>query len=229
MTELAEGSNVIRAPELEYVHAIYNEKVNNFYRVFAGYFRRKRQQRFIAKFEGCASVIDLGGTVDTWENVTFAKQITLLNVGEPPEHLPAKFKYIKGDGRDTGIVNTFDLAFSNSAIEHVGTFDDQRRFAGEMLRLGRRIYCQTPNKWFPIEPHFLGLFVHWLPLKWFTPVMYRYFTLNGWVAKPDRRNCSELIASVRLLTRKELMRLFPGCELKVERFLGLPKSFIVIK
>lgn len=230
MTELEEDNNCIRAGRLEYVHAIYNDKVNDFYRVLARYFRRKRQHWLISRFESCSSVIDLGGTADTWDSVTFAKQVTLLNVGESPDELPVKFKYIQGDGRDSGITNTvFDLAFSNSAIEHVGTFNDQRRFAKEMLRLGRHVYCQTPNKWFPIEPHFLGLFVHWLPRKWFTPFVYRYFTLNGWVAKPDRKTCTELIASVRLLTRRELMELFPGCEVKVERFLGLPKSFIVVK
>lgn len=215
---------------MEYVHAVYNRSVNGFYGVFAGYFRRKRRRWFTSEFDDCRNIIDLGGTAETWEDVGFAEHITLLNVGDPPDRLPPRFSYVTGDGRDTRFPDVaFDLAFSNSVIEHVGTFEDQRRFANEMLRLGRHVYCQTPNKWFPIEPHFLGLFVHWLPRRWFGHAAYRYFTVNGWIAKPDRRRSADLIASVRLLTRNELVQLFPGCKVKTERFLGLPKSFTVVR
>ena|SRR5215471_19533755 len=215
---------------MEYVHAVYNLGVNNFYRVVAGYFRRKRYGRFTTQFGDCRAVIDLGGTAEMWKTVSFPEHVTLLNVGDPPTGLPQKFAYIQGDARATGLPDgIFDLAFSNSAIEHVGSIDDQRRFAHEMLRLGRRIYCQTPNKWFPIEPHFLGLFVHWLPRRWFTAFVYRYFTVNGWVARPDRNRCRELVNSVRLLTRNELAELFPGCKILTERFLGLTKSFVVVR
>jgi SAM-dependent methyltransferase len=158
------------------------------------------------------------------------ERITLLNVDESPEGLPSRFSYIQGDGRDTRLPDAeFDLAFSNSAIEHVGNFDDQRRFANEVLRVGRRIYCQTPNKWFPVEPHFLGVFVHWLPRKWFTHFVDRYLTLHGWRYKPDAATSAALIGSIRLLTRTELMELFPGCKIRTEWCLGLPKSFVVWK
>jgi hypothetical protein len=215
---------------MEYVHAVYNGAVNSFYDVVAGYFRRKRRRWFAREFLDCRTVIDIGGTTDIWEQVGFAERITLLNVCDPPNDLPPKFRYIQGDGRDTGLPNaTFDLAFSNSAIEHVGNFEDQRRFANEMLRLGRRIYCQTPNKWFPVEPHFLGLLVHWLPRRWFGHTVYRYLTVNGWIAKPDRETSAVLVASVRLLTRRELVQLFPGCKVRTERLMGLPKSLIVFR
>jgi hypothetical protein len=38
-----------------------------------------------------------------------------------------------------------------------------------------------------------------------------------------------LIDSIRLLTRTELRQLFPGCKIRTERWLGLPKSFVVWK
>jgi hypothetical protein len=194
--------------------------VHHIYRVVGGYFRRKRLRWLASEFRDCRTVVDLGGRVEMWSGILFA---------EPsPEHLPPAFTYIQGDGRSTGLQDhAFDLAFSNSAIEHVGGFDDQRRFANEMQRLGRRIYCQTPNKWFPIEPHFLGLGVHWLPKKWFNHFVDRYLTLHGWRYRPAPEASAALIDSIRLLDRNELLQLFPGCQIKTERFLGLPKSFVV--
>ena len=220
----------IRLFRMEYVQAVYNRAVNNFYDVLATYFRRKRHRWLTTEFHDCRTVIDLGGTEEMWKELSLGERITLLNVGDAPTNLPPKFSYVQGDGRDTGLPEAaFDLAFSNSAIEHVGGFEDQQRFAREMLRLGRHIYCQTPNKWFPVEPHFLALFVHWLPRRWFGYTVYRYLTLNGWIARPDRKNCAALVGSVRLLTRKELGQLFPGCKMRTERFLGLPKSLIVFR
>jgi methyltransferase family protein len=202
--------------------------VHNIYCVVGGYFRRKRLQWLATEFRDCRTVLDLGGRVEMWSGIHFAERTTILNVEPSPENLPPGFTYIHGDGRSTGLQDqAFDLAFSNSAIEHVGSFDDQRRLANEMLRIGRRIYCQTPNKWFPIEPHFLGVFVHWLPRRWFTHSVHRYFTLQGWRYRPDAKASASLIDSIRLLTRAELVQLFPGCKLKAERFMGLPKSFVV--
>ncbi len=204
--------------------------VHNIYRVGGGYFRRRRERWFTSEFRECGTVIDLGGTVEMWNGAGLGKRITLLNVDESPKNLPPGFTYIRGDGRDTRFPDAaFDLAFSNSAIEHVGDFDDQRRFANEMLRVGRRVYCQTPNKWFPVEPHFLGVFVHWLPRRWFNHFVDRYLTLHGWRYKPDAATSAALISSIRLLTRAELAQLFPGCKIRTEWCVGLPKSFVVWK
>ncbi len=135
--------------------------------------------------------------------------------------------YIQSDGcRLPGADGAFDLAYSNSVIEHVVSLDGQRRFAQEMRRVGRRVYCQTPNKWFPIETHSLGLLLHWLPETWLSPVIYRYLTLQGWRTKPTRQECVARFQSVRHLTRRELTAMFPGCHIRTERFLGLPKSFV---
>ncbi len=145
-----------------------------------------------------------------------------MNLKAVPEQLEPRFRYIQGDGCHTALPDaSFDLAFSNSVIEHVGDFEDQRCFAKELRRIGRRFYCQTPNKWFPVEPHFLTLFVHWLPSKWFSAGVHRFLTVNGLRGKPKE--------SIRLLTKVELAVLFPGCQIWIERFLLLPKSFVAWK
>ena len=57
----------------------------------------------------------------------------------------------------------FDIAFSNAVIEHVGGPAEQRRFVNEALRVSRRAFVTTPNRWFPVEVHTWLPFVHWLP------------------------------------------------------------------
>ena len=48
-------------------------------------------------------------------------------------------------------------------IEHVGGREQQRRFVEESLRVARRAFITTPNRWFPVEVHTLLPLVHWLP------------------------------------------------------------------
>jgi hypothetical protein len=202
--------------------------VHQIYRVVGGYFRRKRLRWLTQEFGDCRTVVDLGGRIDMWCDLDFADRATIINLEPTPPRVPEKFIYVERDAKNTGLQDrAFDLAFSNSVIEHVGSFDDQRRFANEMLRIGRRIYCQTPNRWFPIEPHFLGLCVHWLPKRWFSHFVDRYCTMHGWRYRPTPEMSAALINSIRLLTRAELRQLFPGCKIKTERVLGMPKSFVV--
>lgn len=193
------------------------------YRVVGGYFRRKRARWWVQEFAGCNTIVDFGGTAQSWQNYDFSAQsITLVNLEPAPERLEPHFHYMQGDACRTALPDaSADLAFSNSVIEHVGDPDHQRHFAQEMQRIGRRVYCQTPNKWFPIEPHFLTLFLHWLPSRWFTAGVHRYLTINGLRGKPKE--------SIRLLTKQEFKELFPGCQIKTEKFLFLSKSFIAWK
>ena len=56
----------------------------------------------------------------------------------------------------------FDLVYCSSVIEHV---PPARRaaFAAEIRRVGRGWFVQTPACSFPMEPHALLPFAHWLP------------------------------------------------------------------
>jgi SAM-dependent methyltransferase len=191
------------------------------------YFRVRRHRWLAEEFGDCRTVIDIGGRESMWYTVAFSPQVTIVNP-EPAGIVQPGFDYVAGDGRALTFAGaSFELAFSNSVIEHVGSFEDQQRFAREMLRVGRRVYCQTPNRWFPVEFHFLGLFVHWLPRNWFTYFVHRRMTLRGILGKPTREQSQELRGSIRLLSRRELVELFPGCKIRTERFLGMSKSFVV--
>ena len=150
----------------------------------AAYFRRKRFSGFHRLFSGVHTIIDFGGTPSIWLNIGL-DQVVLLNIDE--QQVPSGFVALKGDGRNTGLPSySFDLAFSNSTIEHVGTWADQLAFARELCRVGKRVYCETPARSFFFEPHYFTAFVHWFPgmLKqyWFV----RYFTYYGLKWKPRR-------------------------------------------
>jgi 2-polyprenyl-3-methyl-5-hydroxy-6-metoxy-1,4-benzoquinol methylase len=113
----------------------------------------------------------------------------------------------------------FDVGFSNSVIEHVPE-ELQPAFAAELGRVAKRYYVQTPNRWFPIEPHYQ------LPLFQFLPrrarvALNRRFTL-GWQAKGEWEE-------ITLLGARELRRLFPDAEIHREKVLGLTKSLIAVR
>jgi hypothetical protein len=72
---------------------------------------------------------------------------------------------VQADGRELPFADRqFDLGFSNAVVEHVpGGRDEQRRFLAELCRVADRVFVTTPNRFFPVDPHSLLPFVHWLP------------------------------------------------------------------
>lgn len=123
----------------------------------------------------------------------------------------------------------FDFVFSNSLIEHLSTAARQKAFAAEVRRLGRNGYfVQTPNRFFPIEPHYLAPLVQFVP-KWIRPGVVRWMTPWGWLTKPTRTRCIKLCREIRLLDARDMKRLFPDAEIVRERIFGVTKSLIAIR
>ena len=176
-------------------------------------------------------ILDVGGTALNWMLVDQAAEVVLLNIEVPDDvsDLPSHIRYVAGDGTRLQFEDgEFDICFSNSTIEHVHTLERQHNFASEMLRVGRGIWLQTPARSFPFEPHWLGLFIHWLPERW-QRRLARNFTLWGIVNRPDQQQVDALIDEYRLMSHPEMVALFPGCEIRKERFLGLTKSYIAVR
>ena len=140
------------------------------------------------------------------------------------------FHTVIGDARKTDFAdNSFDLVFSNSVIEHVGDLQDQKSMAAEMRRLASHVYCQTPNRWFPVEPHFMAPFIHWLPRSWQSLKLLRYCSLYGLLRGSTDETLIGLRDSTRFLSKKEMKQLFPDCEIHTERFLCMSKSYVAIR
>jgi hypothetical protein len=179
------------------------------------------------------SIIDVGGTELFWERMGFTGQkgieITLLNL-ELASVKNEGFKSVCGDARNMKQFadKEFDIAFSNSVIEHVGDFNDQASMASEMKRVAKKIFLQTPNRYFPIEPHFLFPFFQFLPIHIKLLLVMRFDL--GWYKKTtNRQKAIEVCRSIRLLTKKELNILFSGSTIHKEKFFGLTKSYILLK
>jgi 2-polyprenyl-3-methyl-5-hydroxy-6-metoxy-1,4-benzoquinol methylase len=124
------------------------------------------------------------------------------------------------DGTDLPYADgEFPVVFSNSVIEHVPQ-ELQAAFAGEIRRVARRYFVQTPNRYFPIEPHYQVPFFQFLPKsaqKWLNARVSL-----GWRQKGHWED-------VNLLTASELKHLFPDAEIRRERFFGLTKSLMAIR
>lgn len=179
------------------------------------------------------TILDIGGTNSFWQQMNFENHpditITLLNLVPVPTQ-GKQFRSLVGDGRDLSQFKNgeFDIVFSNSVIEHVGELAGQRKMAEEIARVGRRYFVQTPNYYFPIEPHFL------FPCFQFLPLQVKVFLLRhlalGWAGRvPDEIQARAVVNSIRLLKEPELRNLFPGASIYKERVLGLTKSFVAYK
>ena len=179
------------------------------------------------------SILDVGGTETIWERAGLVNRpdvsITLINI--ELRHAPyANVSAIVGDARDMRSFEKeqFDIVYSNSVIEHVGGLDDMRRMASEVRRVGKSYFVQTPNKYFPIEPHFHFPLYQFLP-RGIKVAILQNFDL-GWVKKaPDRLDASKEVDSIRLISGAELHSMFPDGEIRKETVLGLTKSLIAYK
>jgi ubiquinone/menaquinone biosynthesis C-methylase UbiE len=180
------------------------------------------------RLTGETSVLDLGGTSFNWQFVTAKPKIVMLNLDARSKG-PLDTNWVIADGKHLPFAQaTFDIVYSNSVIEHVGSQENQVRLAEECRRVGRRYYVQTPNKCFPIEPHLLTPFFHWLP-RGMQQRLIRRFTVWGWFARPSREYCDNFLAQTKLLSEADLRCLFPDAEIWKERFLGLTKSIIAVR
>lgn len=131
----------------------------------------------------------------------------------------------------------FDVVYCSSVIEHVTIEKDsmwdikskaafqkaalksQKKFADEIIRIGKQYFVQTPAKYFPVESH-TGL-----PIFAFLPramqLQIMQMTNKFWI--------KEAVPDFNLLTKKEMSDFFPGAEIVLERKFGLAKSIMAIK
>ena len=202
------------------------------YRRISRPFRRRRMERFrltMAPAPG-TRVLDVGGTEFNWLLSPGSEHVTLLNLtAPPPAERDPRFAYAVGDVTALSDADgAWDICTCNSVVEHLGTWEAQRRAAENLRRVGRSLWVQTPARAFPIEPHLVGVGIHWLPRR-IARRAVRPITLVGWVNRPSQPAVDAMLDSLRLLTRREMQALFPDCEILVERFLGLPKSYVAVR
>lgn len=208
-------------------------------------FRRRRFQRFRALVErvqaekGLCRVLDIGGRRAYWDLYGGDLDWTRLTVhcvnpegdfgGEANAPANAKVSFAAGDARDLSEYgdSSFDIVHSNSVIEHVGLFADMMRMAGEVRRLAPHHFIQTPNYWFPVEPHAGMAFLHWLPEPMRAGLILK--KPRGWMRGKDIGEATIAAQSAILLSAAQMQFLFPESQILREKVLGLTKSLTAIR
>jgi SAM-dependent methyltransferase len=186
--------------------------------------------RFCGAFgvEPGSLVLDIGGTPEIWSVSPTRPRLLILNILPPASRTPGVM-YVQADARRLPFPDgAFPIVFSNSVMEHVGNYQNQRQFAAEIRRVGRRYFIQTGNRRFPLEIHLMTPFVHWLPKAWQRRLI-RNFTVRGWLGRPSAQEVEAFLREVRLPTEREMRDCFPGATIWYERVLSMKKALIAVK
>lgn len=198
--------------------------------------RRRRGQLLLEWFPDLAElhVLDIGGTPHSWRfSPVLPRTITLVNPQTAfASTLAPRFEHVVGDAcalPDAIGGRRFDLVFSNSVIEHVGGAARRQAMAEEIRRLDAPYWVQTPNRGFPIEPHFMFPGFQWLPLRARTALIRRWPLPQARNRRREHGAAVELALSVDLVSATEMHWLFPDAQLLREPFAGLTKSLIAVR
>jgi hypothetical protein len=190
----------------------------------------------VARRKGHCSILDIGGRRSYWLIVPeaywqrHAVSVVIANIdgtrGGGPD---GPFSYAYADACSLPYPDkAFDILHSNSVIEHVGGWDRQIAFSREVDRVGIGYFVQTPNYWFPWEPHFGMPGFQFLPMP--LQVSLIMSRRRGWQQQtPTVAAAMRSIESCRLLDARRFAALFPGAELVRERLFGLTKSLIAVR
>jgi hypothetical protein len=204
---------------------------------FMKQFRLSRARRIKRVFPDIdnRSIIDIGGSLHFWNlvqselrprevviyNVAMDSQFDAANVGQTTGNIRATLY----DGKHIPVSDKqIDILLCNSVIEHVPP-RERAGLAREIARAARNYVIQTPAKVFPLELHFLMPFLHWLPRR-LGRALVRFSPLG--LAMRNATATQQFFDEINLLTANEFRSLFPEGQLVVERFLFIPKSYLII-
>lgn len=198
--------------------------------------RARRADLLLAAFPDLADldVIDLGGRPATWLDLPIRpRSVTLVNVEDTPDAGPAdSASWITAVRADVCALPArlmqrhWDLAFSNSVIEHVGGHARRTDFAATASRIADRLWIQTPYRYFPLEPHWLFPGMQFLPDRARATIAARWPL--AW-SRPDGREAVGQVLDIELLSVTALRYYLPDATILRERVLGLPKSLIAVR
>jgi SAM-dependent methyltransferase len=179
---------------------------------FAARARARRHERFFAltRLSVGARVLDVGCGQLGLRGLEPELDITGVDLAERVDY-PGPFVRADASAGLPFADGQFDLVYCSSVVEHV---PPARRsvFAAEVRRVGRGWFVQTPAYSFPLEPHSLLPFAHWLAPAVRKPY-WRLGAAGGW-------------EQIELLRRSEMEALF-GPAL-AERAGPLVKSWVCV-
>ena len=227
--------------ELRTTRSRWGERLSQHFRDRRSGVLRDLLARESAARGGRVRLLDLGGRFEFWRRFGLefldrhGVEIAILNLtpGESGDRadIPPNIRFLVGDATATGFDDaSYDVVMSNSVVEHLGTWEAMIAFADETRRLAPTYYCQTPNFWFPIDPHyFKAPLFHWMPRPtraW----MLRTFPIATAGRASSIRKSYAMTDYARLLSRTQMRDLFPDACMVPERVLGVfVKSWTAVR
>ena len=208
--------------------------------------RRKRGEVFKQYLKPKAKdfILDLGGEDGAYisQLLPFKTNVYIADINAKKLKRSAQKGYKTIQLNEAGKIPVedgyFDIIFCSSVIEHVTVdkkdiksiqtnrefrdvaFKRQKKLAGEIERVGKRYFVQTPYKYFPLESHSrLPFILVLLPRK--VQIKIIKFFRKFWFART--------IPDWNLLTVKDMKFLFPGAKIIKERAFFFTKSLMAIK
>lgn len=208
----------------------------SFIHPITAYFRRRRFAKFLQAEPGFLErkILDVGGSLHFWQKVgvnVADHDITLLNIS-----LDGHTEDLHGQTTPSSIIlydgdtipwpeKYFDWVLSNSVIEHVPP-NQRSKFSSEIQRVGKNFIVQTPSYWFPVEPHFVMLFLHWFPRQIGRKIArFSLWTLLG---RHSGTEAETYFEEIHLLTLEEFRALFPTATVVTEKVAFFPKSYTLV-
>ena len=117
------------------------------------FYFRKRRLPFIydqVLITASTRVLDVGGSFFFWKLAESCglpvPRLTIVNIEYSTQNLWKDATWVVADGRRLPFASkSFDLAFSNAVIEHLGTWPSQQALASEVRRVAQCYLVQTPG------------------------------------------------------------------------------------
>lgn len=134
--------NFRSAADVSDARSLSNRLRNRWFKTFEALLNRLGKSR--------VDLIDVGGTENFWRKRGCADRpdvsITCINLEARPSS-SGNIRVLQGDATDLKQFSDeqFDVAFSNSVIEHLFSLENQPKMANEIRRGSLAHWVQTPN------------------------------------------------------------------------------------
>ena len=204
------------------------------------YISRKRKLELFYNMIGASEqtrVLDVGGEVNPhgdsdlqlidsypWKKNLSAVNLSCEHVSRIRKHYPEVDARV-GDALCLPWPDKyFDAVYSNAVIEHVGNLVNQKQMATEIMRVGKRWFVTTPNRWYPFEFHMRMPFVTWLPKHgylWAGSIISYNHVRQKYVFCVKK-------SGIRLMTARELKECFPGSKIIKQRVTFMAETLIAV-
>ncbi len=171
--------------------------------------RQKMYEHFIKTMQPHknSKILDFGASETETEqsnilekNWQWPENITCVGIGDGAQIMAAnpkvKYKTIKPGQKLPFTDKSFDIAYSNAVLEHVGSKQAREEIIAELKRVAKKIYISVPNRWFPVEHHTA------IPLLHYWPKMFRAFV------RDSKYEHWSLPQNLQFLSEKDLQNIF---------------------